>query len=128
MIRYIKTFEVIFSTNNLSGMHISTMWHSLNVLKYFCSLSVYRGFLNLPSQPPILTNYKTNNSPNYINYIITSINTCVDSSNFLLSPLGVCPGRSRFQIWAHHDMDCFAWITSGRDPHKVRCTLHLSTS
>ena len=41
MIRYIKTFEVIFSTNNLSGMHISTMWHSLNVLKYFCPLSVY---------------------------------------------------------------------------------------
>ena len=40
MIRYIKTFEVIFSTNNLSGMHISTMWHSLNVLKYFCPLSV----------------------------------------------------------------------------------------
>ena len=33
-------FEVIFSTNNLSGMHISTMWHSLNVLKYFCPLSV----------------------------------------------------------------------------------------
>ena len=41
MIRYIKTFEVIFSTNNLSGMHISTMWHILNVLKYFCPLSVY---------------------------------------------------------------------------------------
>ena len=41
MIRNIKTFEVIFSTNNLSGMHISTMWHSLNVLKYFCPLSVY---------------------------------------------------------------------------------------
>ena len=41
MIRYIKTFEVIFSTNNLSGMHISTMWHSLNVLKDFCPLSVY---------------------------------------------------------------------------------------
>ena len=41
MIRYIKTFEVIFSTNDLSGMHISTMWHSLNVLKYFCPLSVY---------------------------------------------------------------------------------------
>ena len=41
MIRYIKTFEVIFSTNNLSGMYISTMWHSLNVLKYFCPLSVY---------------------------------------------------------------------------------------
>ena len=41
MIRYIKTFEVIFNTNNLSGMHISTMWHSLNVLKYFCPLSVY---------------------------------------------------------------------------------------
>ena len=40
MIRYIKTFEVIFSTNNLSGMHISAMWHSLNVLKYFCPLSV----------------------------------------------------------------------------------------
>ena len=40
MIIYIKTFEVIFSTNNLSGMHISTMWHSLNVLKYFCPLSV----------------------------------------------------------------------------------------
>ena len=40
MIRYIKTFEVIFSTNNLSGMHISTIWHSLNVLKYFCPLSV----------------------------------------------------------------------------------------
>ena len=40
MIRYIKTFEVIFSTNNLSGMHISTMWHSLNVLKYFCPLSI----------------------------------------------------------------------------------------
>ena len=44
MIRYIKTFEVIFSTNNLSGMHISTMWHSLNVLKYFCPLSVYMEF------------------------------------------------------------------------------------
>ena len=42
MIRYIKTFEVIFSTNNLSGMHISTMWHSLNVLKYFCPLSVHQ--------------------------------------------------------------------------------------
>ena len=42
MIRYIKTFEVIFITNNLSGMHISTMWHSLNVLKYFCPLSVYQ--------------------------------------------------------------------------------------
>ena len=41
MIRYIKTFEVIFSRNNLSGMHISTMWHSLNVLKYFCPLSVH---------------------------------------------------------------------------------------
>ena len=41
MIRYTKTFEVIFSTNNLNGMHISTMWHSLNVLKYFCPLSVY---------------------------------------------------------------------------------------
>ena len=41
MIRYIKTFEVIFSTINLSGMHISTMWHSLNVLKYFCPLSVH---------------------------------------------------------------------------------------
>ena len=41
MIRYIKTFEVVFSTNNLSCMHISTMWHSLNVLKYFCPLSVY---------------------------------------------------------------------------------------
>ena len=41
MIRYIKTFEVIFITNNLSGMHISTMWHSWNVLKYFCPLSVY---------------------------------------------------------------------------------------
>ena len=40
MIRYPKTFEVIFSTNNLSGMHISTMWHSLNVYKYFCPLSV----------------------------------------------------------------------------------------
>ena len=45
MIRYIKTFEVIFSTNNLSGMHISTMWHSLNVLKYFCPLSVCINFL-----------------------------------------------------------------------------------
>ena len=41
MISYIKKFEVIFSTNNLSGMHISTMWHSLNVLKYFCPLSAY---------------------------------------------------------------------------------------
>ena len=41
MIRFIKTFEVIFNTNNLSGMHISAMWHSLNVLKYFCPLSVY---------------------------------------------------------------------------------------
>ena len=41
MIRYIKTLEVIFSTNNLSGMHISTMWHSLNLLKYICPLSVY---------------------------------------------------------------------------------------
>ena len=41
MIRYIKTFEVIFSTNNLSGMHISTMLHSSNVLKCFCPLSVY---------------------------------------------------------------------------------------
>ena len=25
-IRYIKTFEVIFNRNNLSGMHISAMW------------------------------------------------------------------------------------------------------
>ena len=41
MIRYIKTFEVIFSTDNLSGMHISAMWHGLNVCKYFCPLSVY---------------------------------------------------------------------------------------
>ena len=37
----IKTFEVVFSTNNLSGKHISAMWHSLNVYKYFCPLSVY---------------------------------------------------------------------------------------
>ena len=42
MIRYIKTFEVIFSINNLSGMHISTMWHSWNVYKYFCPLSVQK--------------------------------------------------------------------------------------
>ena len=41
MIRYIKTFEVIFSRNNISGMHISDMWHSLNVYKYFCPLSVH---------------------------------------------------------------------------------------
>ena len=47
MIRYIKTFEVIFSTNNLSGMHISAMWHSLNVLKYFCPLSVYSSALQV---------------------------------------------------------------------------------
>ena len=33
-------FEVIFGTNNLSGTHISTMWHSFNLLKYFCPLSV----------------------------------------------------------------------------------------
>ena len=42
MIRHIKTFEVIFSRNNLSGTHISAMWHSLNVYKYFCPLSVDR--------------------------------------------------------------------------------------
>ena len=41
MIRYIKMFEVIFSRNNLSGMHISAMWHSWNVYKYFCPLSVF---------------------------------------------------------------------------------------
>ena len=52
MIRYIKTFEVIFSTNNLSGMHISTMWHSLNVLKYFCPLSVYRYTVELGYNVP----------------------------------------------------------------------------
>ena len=37
-------FEVIFSRNNLSRMHISAMWHSWNVYKYFCPLSVYRPF------------------------------------------------------------------------------------
>ena len=41
MIRYIKTFEVIFSRNNLREMHISAMWHILNVYEYFCPLSVY---------------------------------------------------------------------------------------
>ena len=40
MIRYIKPFEVIFSRNNLSGMHISAMCHNWNVYKYFCPLSV----------------------------------------------------------------------------------------
>ena len=43
MIRYIKTFEVIFSRNNLSGMHISAMWHSWNVYNTFVRL-VYIGF------------------------------------------------------------------------------------
>ena len=38
MIRYIKTFEAIFSTNYLSGMHISAMCHSWNVYKSFVRL------------------------------------------------------------------------------------------
>ena len=42
MIRYFKTFELIFSTNNISGMNISDMCYGLNVYKHFCPLSVYR--------------------------------------------------------------------------------------
>ena len=41
MTRHFKTFEFIFSKNNLSCTHISAMWHSLNVYKYFCPLSVF---------------------------------------------------------------------------------------
>ena len=65
MIRYIKTFEFIFSTNNLIGMHISTMWHSLNVLKYFCPLSVHCFAKSKPTESmPFLLHY---GSPSLLN-------------------------------------------------------------
>ena len=59
MIRYIKKFEVIFSKNNLSGMHISAMWHSWNVYKYFCPLSVCTFSNTLASSvyTPVYTHY-----------------------------------------------------------------------
>ena len=52
MIRYIKTFEVIFSRNNLSGIHIYTMWHSWNVYKYFCPLSVHYTLVSTNTSGP----------------------------------------------------------------------------
>ena len=55
MNRYIKMLEVIFSTDNLSGMHISAMWHSLNVLNYFFRLVymfICSEFIEETGRPP----------------------------------------------------------------------------
>ena len=87
MIRYIKTFEVIFSTNNLSGMHISTMWHSLNVLKYFCPLSVYQRFSTFFGQRPLSTIYPRCRPPPESLNILLHFYLFYDNKDFLLVEL-----------------------------------------